>query len=198
MRLIALNVFCVYYLTMQKEIETRFLGIDKEKFVKKLISLGAIDKGEEKLEEAIFYDQEMSWKGKSKFVRLRKTKGKTKLTYKSNQKQTIDSAQEIELEVSDFNKCAEFFSNIGLKAIRQIEKYRHTFEFGDVIVDIDTWPKIPVYAEIEGASVELLENVCKKLDLHWDKRFDGDAREVFKHYGHNLDNLSVVTFNEFK
>lgn len=183
---------------MQKEIETRFLNIDKDAFVKKLILSGVADKGEEKLEEAIFSDQEMSWKGKGRFVRLRKTKGKIKLTYKSNQKQKVDSAQEIELEVSDFNKCTELFSNIGLKAIRQIEKYRHTFEFGDVIIDIDTWPKISTYVEIEGPSVESLKKFCEKFNLDWNKRFDGDAREVFKHYGYNLDNLSIVTFEEFK
>ena len=139
----------------------------------------------------------MSWKGKGKFVRLRRTKNKTQLTYKTNVKQTADSA-EIELEVSDFNKCSEIFQNIGLKAIRQIEKYRHTFELDNIIFDIDTWPKIPTYIEIEGASLGSLKNACKQLSLDWEKRFDGDAREVFKHYGHNLDNLSVVTFDEFK
>jgi len=183
---------------MEKEIETRFLGINKDELVKKLVSFGAVNRGEEKLEERIFHDQENSWKGKGKFVRLRKTKGKIKLTYKSNQKQTVDSAQEIELEVSDFDKCSELFQNIGLKAIRQIEKYRYTFELGDVVIDIDTWPKIPVYVEIEGVSVESLKNICGKLGLDWDKRFDGDAREVFRHYGYNMDNLSVVTFTEFK
>ena len=183
---------------MQKEIETRFLDIDKDNLIKKIIALGGIDKGEEKLEERIFHDQENSWKGKGKFVRLRKTKGKIKLTYKSNQKQTVDSAQEIELEVSDFDKCSELFQNIRLKTIRQIEKYRHTFELGDVVIDIDTWPKIPVYAEIEGVSVESLKNICGKLGLDWDKRFDGYALEVFSHYGHNMDNLSIITFGEFK
>ena len=183
---------------MQKEIETRFLDIDKDNLIKKIIALGGIDKGEEKLEERIFHDQENSWKGKGKFVRLRKTKGKIKLTYKSNQKQTVDSAQEIELEVSDFDKCSELFQNIRLKTIRQIEKYRHTFELGDVVIDIDTWPKIPVYAEIEGVSVESLKNICGKLGLDWGKRFDGDAREVFRYYGHNMDNLSIITFSKFK
>ena len=100
--------------------------------------------------------------------------------------------------MSDFNKCSEIFQNIGLKAIRQIEKYRHTFELDNIIFDIDTWPKIPTYIEIEGASLGSLKNACKQLSLDWEKRFDGDAREVFKHYGHNLDNLSVVTFDEFK
>lgn len=183
---------------MEKEIETRFLDINKDELMKKLVSLGAIDKGEEKLEEIIFYDQAMSWKGKNKFVRLRKTKDKIKLNYKNNEKQTVDSAQEIELEVSDLGKCSELFGKIGLKAIRQIEKNRHTFQLGDVNIDIDVWPKIPIYAELEGPSVESLKNVCNQLNIDWEKRFDGDAREVFKHYGHNMDNLTVITFDEFK
>lgn len=183
---------------MQKEIETRFLDINKEELIEKLVGLGATDQGEEKLEEIIFYDQAMSWQGQGKFVRLRKTKGKVKLTYKNNQQQTVDSAREIELEVSDLEKCSELFSNIGLKAIRQIEKNRHSFKLGEVMIDIDMWPKLPAYVEVEGPSVEALQNVCSQLDLNWDKRYDGDAREVFKHYGYNMDNLTVVTFSEFK
>jgi len=183
---------------MQKEIETRFLDINKDELVKKLVSLGAINKGEEKLAEIIFHDKEGLWKGKGKFVRLRQTKDKVKLTYKENVGQTVDSAREIELEVSDFNECSEFLISTGLKAIRRLEKYRHTFKLGDVTIDIDTWPKIPVYAEMEGPAVESLKNVCHQLGLDWEKRFDGDAREVFRHYGHNLDNITVVTFSEFK
>ena len=123
---------------MQKEIETRFLDIDKDNLIKKIIALGGID------------------------------------------------------------KCSELFQNIKLKPVRQIEKYRHTFELGDIVIDIDTWQKIPVYAEIEGVSVESLKNICGKLGLDWDKRFDGYALEVFSHYGHNMDNLSIITFGEFK
>jgi len=45
--------------------------------------------------------------------------------------------------------------------------------------------------------VEALQNVCKKLGLDWEKRFDGDAREVFRKYGYDLDKIDVITFNEF-
>ena len=183
---------------MQKEIETRFLNIDKEEVIKKLMPLGATDKGEEKLEEIIFHPTDSSWIGKRKFVRLRKTKNKVKLTYKENVEQTVDSAREIEFEVSDIEKCHKFFEKVGLSAMRQLEKYRHTFELDDVTVDIDSWPKIPVYMEIEGPSVESLKNFCKKLDLDWEKRFDGDAREAFREYGYDLDKITVITFSEFK
>ena len=183
---------------MQKEIETRFLDINKEELVKKLASLGAEDKGEEKLEEIIFHAADGSWIGKRKFVRLRKTKDGIKLNYKENVEQTVDSAREIELEVSDMDKCSEFFEKIGLKKMRELEKYRHTFKLGDVTIDIDTWPKIPTYAEIEGPSVKSLKELSAKLDMDWEKRFDGDAREVFKRYGHDIDKLTVITFSEFK
>ena len=129
-------------------------------------------------------------------VRLRKTKDKTKLTYKENTGQTVDSAREIELEVSDLDKCSEFFSKIGLASVRRLEKYRHTFVLEDTAIDIDTWPQIPAYAEIEGPSVESLKKSCGKLGMDWERRFDGDAREVFRHYGYDIDNIIVITFDE--
>ena len=182
---------------MEKEIETRFLEIDKNELVKKLVALGATDKGEEKLEEIIFHPADGSWIGKRKFVRLRKTKNKVKLTYKENVAQTVDSAQEIELEVSDLDKCLQFFEKVGLRAMRRLEKYRHTLVLGEVTIDIDTWPKISTYVEIEGPSVEALKNFCSKVGFDWEKRFDGDAREVFRHYGLELDKITVITFSEF-
>lgn len=183
---------------MQKEIETRFLNVDKDELIKKLVSLGATDKGEEKLEEIIFHAADGSWIGKRKFVRLRKIKNKIKLTYKENVEQTMDSAREIEFEVPDLEKCSKFLEKIGLYPMRRLEKYRHTFQLDDVTVDIDSWPKIPAYMEIEGSSVESLKNFCSKLGFDWEKRFDGDAREVFKLYGYDLDKITVVTFDEFK
>ena len=183
---------------MKTEIETRFLDIDKDALVKKLLEAGATDEGEEKLDETIFHAADMSWLGKRKFVRLRKTGDKIKLTYKENVEQKVDSAREIEFEVSDLEKCSAFFEKIGLKAMRKVEKYRHTFKLGCVTVDIDTWPKVPVYMEIEGPSVASLKGFCDKMGMDWEKRFDGDAREVFRHYGYDMDKLSVITFSEFK
>ena len=86
---------------------------------------------------------------------------------------------------------------IGLKAMRQLEKYRHTFGFDDVTLDIDTWPEIPTYVEIEGPSIESLKKFCVKFGLDWEKRFDGDAREVFRHYGFDLDKIDMITFSKF-
>lgn len=183
---------------MQTEIETRFLEINKEELAKKLVSLGATDEGEEMLEEEIFHMNDSVAAVKNRFVRLRKTKGKVRLTYKERTATAVDGAQEVEFDVSDIAKCSELFGKIGLTAVRHVEKYRRTLKLGDVTLDIDTWPKIPAYVEVEGPSVESLKDACNKLELDWEKRFDGDAREVFRHYGHDMDKLTVVTFSEFK
>lgn len=182
---------------MQTEIETRFLEIDKTSLLAQLAALSARDLGEERLDEVIYHAADGSWVGKRKFIRLRKTKDKVKLTYKENVAQAIDSAREIELLVSDMEKCGELFEKIGLKAMRRLVKFRHTLELGNVTLDIDTWPKVPPYVELEGSSVEALQAACEQLGLEWDKRFDGDAREVFRHYGYDMDKLTVVTFDEF-
>ncbi len=183
---------------MQTEIETRFLDIDKAALLAKLAALGARDLGDEKLDEVIYHAADGSWVGKRKFIRLRKTKDKVKLTYKENVAQAVDSAREIELTVSDMEKCGELFEKIGLIAMRRLEKYRHTFTLDDVTLDIDTWPKVPPYVELEGPSVEALQATSARLGLDWDKRFDGDAREVFRKYGYDMDKLTVITFDEFR
>jgi adenylate cyclase, class 2 len=183
---------------MKTEIETRFLDINKKALVLLLNKLGAENKGEDKLDEIIFYDKDLKWLNENKFIRLRKKNGQVKLTYKHNKHQTVDSAQEIEMDITDMDKMKQILIETGLTPYRIIEKFRHTFELDGVILDIDTWPKIPVYVELEGKSVDDLKKVAAKLGLDWEKRFDGDARFVYKKYGFDFDNLKTVTFSKFE
>ena len=91
-----------------KEIEVRFLNIDKSALVEKLIAIGAQDKNEILLSETIFYDPDLSWLEERRFVRIRKSGETIKFTYKENKDQTIDSAFEIEFEISDKKEAEKF------------------------------------------------------------------------------------------
>jgi adenylate cyclase class IV len=93
---------------MRKEIKARFLDIDKASVVAKLKSIKAEDKGEVTLTEIIFYDRENKWPDEGRFVRIRSHNGVTKLTYKHNKAQTIDSAHEIEFAVPDEEAAPAF------------------------------------------------------------------------------------------
>ena len=167
---------------MKTEIETRFLEIDKMRLILKLTKLKAVDLGEVKLSEVIFYDQDLNWLKDNKLVKLRKDNNIVKLIYKNNKEQKTDSAKEIEFDVSNMDKAKEFLEVIGLRAYREVEKYRHTFTLCGVRLDIDTWPRIPTYVELEGNSIGDLKKVAQMLDLVWKNRFDGDPRFVYKKY----------------
>lgn len=183
---------------MKTEIETRFLEIDKNMLVDKLKSLGAIDMGEFKLNEIIFYDKELKSLENNTFVKLRQKGDKIFLTHKSNKEKGIDTTKEIEFEVSNFESAKQFMEAMDWIAYRVVEKYRHTFELDGVVLDIDTWPKIPVYVELEGDSVESLQKVAEKLGFNWEDRFDQNPRYVFKHYGYDFDSIRTVTFDTFE
>jgi hypothetical protein len=37
-----------------------------------------------------------------------------------------------------------------------------------------------------------------RFGFDWEERCDGDAKNAFRHYGHELLDLEVVTFDEFR
>lgn len=182
-----------------KEIEVRFLEINKEKLVKKLHEIGAVDKGEKMLEEIIIYDSKLEFPEKGHFVRLRKIGDKTKLTYKENRKQTINSAIEIELEVEDMEKAALIFEKVGLILFRRQQKKRHTFLIKDVVIDIDTWPRIPSYVELEGPSEDKLKEAAKLLGFDWNNAVFYDAKSIIeKNYNIPVGKMRWFTFDRFE
>lgn len=184
---------------MNKEIEARFLDIDKQKLANKLAELGALDKGDAVLTEIIFYDKENKWPDEGRFVRIRSTNGVTRLTYKHNKAQTVDSAREIEFIVPDTHTTEQFLKGIGLVAFRYQEKKRHTFELSGVTIDIDTWPKVPTYAEFEGPSEEAIRAVAVKLGFDWADAVFDDARTIIQDlYGIPMGAMRWFTFEKIE
>ena len=183
-----------------REIEVRFLDIDKNALIKKLRSEDAQDLGEDLLKEIIFYDKDLDWQRKvKKFVRLRKTKGKVFMTFKHQEQDNAIGVKEIEFEVEDFNKAKDFLEAIGLVAFREQEKKRHTFTLDGVIIDIDTWPSVPTYVELEGPDEESLKTVARRLEFDWSGAvFELPRYIIEKRYGIPVSDLHFFTFNKIE
>src|SRR5258708_34233396 len=126
-----------------REIEVKFLEVNKLALIEKLKKLGAQDQGEELITEQIFHDAAGSWPKDSKFGRIRKTKKGYYFTYKHSQQRTATGVLEIEFKIEKPEKLKAFLEVLGLVMNRENEKYRHKFILDDVIIDIDTWPMIP-------------------------------------------------------
>lgn len=183
-----------------REIEVRFLEIDEHSLIQKLINFGAKDNGEDFLEEIIFYDKDYKWRDEeNKFVRLRKNKNNIILSFKHHQEQSINGVEEIEFTVGDKNKAVTFLERLGLVAYRHQEKKRHSFELDGVIVDIDTWPRIPSYVELEGGTELSLKKIAEKLELDWkDVVFENARTIIEKRYGILVGSMKWFTFTKFE
>lgn len=183
-----------------REIEVRFLDIDEEALRERLNRLGAIDVGEDCLEEIIFYDKSLRWRDtEGRFVRLRKTRRAVILSYKHHQMHTADGTEEIEVTVSDLRKTELVLERIGLTAYRHQQKKRHTFEFDGVTIDIDTWPRVPTYVELEGPSEDALQRVAHSLALDWNTAVFENARVVIEQrYKIPVGRLRWFTFERFE
>lgn len=181
------------------ETEVRFLEIDKDALVKKLIELGAVDKGEVMLEEVIIYDKDLKWQKENRLIRVRKSGDNTRLTYKHHHDMEKGESIEIEQGITDLEKAVQLFESIGLIAHRRQQKKRHTLTAFGVTFDIDTWPRIPTYVEIEGDSHELLKLAAQKVNLEWPKAIFKDSRWVIHNvYNIDMDKLRWFTFDRFE
>lgn len=184
---------------LNREIEVRFLEIDQARLKEKLAELKAEDHGESMMEEVIFYDKDLKWQSSGQFVRLRKNDKGTFLTYKNHQVNTVDGTEEIEFEVGDMGKAETFLGRIGLVAYRHQQKKRHSFLLDGVIFDIDTWPKIPTYVELEGPSEDALKRAAARVGFDWEDAVFENARIVIEERYHiPVGNMKWFTFERFE
>ena len=130
-------------------------------------------------------------------VSLRSTSNTTLLTYKENKAETFGSALEWECAVDNHETMAAIIEKIGLLRFREQEKYRHAFMLDAVSIVIDTWPKIPPYVELEGASEQELRAMAHKLDLLWESHVTIDPLTVHEtKYNIPLRTYRIYTFDK--
>ena len=67
-----------------------------------------------------------------------------------------------------------------------------------VDIDIDTWPKIPTYLEIEGASEEAVYHVLEVLGFDKGDATTMDVQKIYEHYGYDLNEMYNLKLEEDK
>ena len=180
----------------QKEFEVRFLEVDVPALKKKLKKLGAKDKGEVFLRETIIYDRKLKWLEEHKVVRVREKGKEVEVTYKHHPEINTLGTTEIEFHADDAKQAVALFEAIGLQAYRHQEKKRHTFKLGAITFDIDTWPKIPPYLEIEGPSEGAIKKAALRLGFDWANVVFDNARTLAeKRYNIPMGTLRYFTFD---
>lgn len=176
---------------MNTECEIRILNIDVEELVKKLEELGASKIGEYDQKRYVY---DVIPKEEGKFVRLRTNGVKTTLTYKDKKYTSMSSTKELELEIEDFEKAHMLLTSAGLNTDRYIENKRISYKYGDVEFDIDCYPMIPPYVEIEALSDDIVNEYISKLGLSDHEATVDSLKKIYARYNIDFYSMKEVKF----
>ena len=176
---------------MKIEYEVRFLEINKDSILEKLKKVGATEIGDW-LQIRKTYDlinpTPNSW------LRLRTNGETTTVTVKEINSAKIDGTKELEIKVDSFEETDAILTKVGLQCRNFQENRRNQFLLNGVEIDIDSWPLIPTYLEIEGDSEESIKEVCTLLELDYDKCTTMDVTDIYN----NVYGIDILKIKELK
>lgn len=183
---------------MAKEFETHILNIDKAEIAKKLEALGAT-KIKDVLQKRITFDYpDRRLDAINAFIRLRDNgAGRIELAYKCNPLSSqagVSGSEEIEVVVADMNKTQDFLLAVGFKAKQYIETKRVSYTLDDLTFDIDEWPQLPPFVEVEAPSVERVMEGVRLLGFNEEDTFQGDAGIMYDQKGINWKAMKEIRF----
>lgn len=188
---------------VNEEIEVVFLDIDKKSLEEKLLSVGA------KKEKEIFYrhtsfdypdsrlDKDNSW------IRLRDEEGEVILAYKkrlgvtSQDGSTNDEGmEEVEVVVGSYEDTKEFLAKVGFIEKHEAEKKRSRWIKDGVEFDIDTWPEIPTFLEIEADSWDDIDRATELLGLKKEDRKICSVNQIYRMHNMDVNDYQTISFDK--
>ena len=158
---------------MNTEYEVRILDIDVKEIKSKLDKLAKFEW--DHIQKRYVYD--FIPKQDNKWIRLRTNGSKSTLTIKNLVTSEIDGTQELEIRVDDFDRRIQYTLN-------------------GVEIDIDYWPLIPTYLEIEGPSEEDVYNTLELLGIDKKDSTTRDVEGIYLDYGYSIKEIYDLKLEE--
>ncbi len=163
-----------------KEIELKFLDINKDEIIKKLVEVGAVQKYETELETTTFEGPNISRMDSAKtFLRVRKVVDDVILTVKAPAEDSVMAVrEEYEVKVDDYKEAVRIFEQLGFVPFSFSKKRTH-FELDTIHFEIDEWGFIPPFLEVETQTEEQMQDIVQKLGLRIEDGKKGMITEIF-------------------
>lgn len=147
---------------MKTEFEVKICQIDPTSIVKTLQSLKAKRTQPKTLFKRLIFKHPTN--PNNAYIRVRDEWSKITCTSKVvDRSKGIDSVQEVEFEVSDFDACVSLLMSIGLSQKAYQETYREIWYINMVQITIDERPWLKPFIEIEWPDQQSVEDVVGLL-----------------------------------
>jgi len=181
-------------MSIEQEIEVKFFPIDIADIQQKLTAAGAQLKNPMRLMRRKVYGGEANATMDCTYGRVRDEGDVITMSAKYSAKNnSITSQKEAQIVVNNFEDATQVLESFGLVPTDYQENRRETWQLADgTLVELEEWPDLPAYLEIEGPSVEALQAVAAQLDLDWDKHLTVPTDGLYMTH-HGLSNDEVRT-----
>ena len=133
----------------------------------------------------------------NKWVRLRQSNNKSVLTSKHILEKNVSKFQnvfETELEVSSLEETNLFLESIGLAKRSYQEKIRYSYVYKSAELEIDIWPLIKPYLEVECDDELIINEILKKLELCDKEIVSLNTEQLYKKIGIDVHSMSELKF----
>lgn len=187
-----------------EEIEVKFLNVDAEKLQEKLKAIGAEKTGEYFYRRQVFDFPGFTLNEKGAWLRLRDEGDRIALSYKQrlgikSHDGTVsdEGMKEVEVVVSDFDKTKDLLLSLGMIEKFYQENKRIRYKKGTTEFDIDFWPQLEPYLEIEAESWDKVDESIKELGLNPKDKKIFSTNQIYKLKGINELDYTRITFDGF-
>lgn len=172
---------------MGHEIETKVLDIHAYDVKACLAELGALKVRETRLSVDWFRPKGVRHGEDPWYLRIRSnSEGKHEVTWKGKPEilGVARKHKEINFATEHPSELTDLFEEIGLEKYAHQEKDRTSYRLKSWLIEIDSYPGMPAFLEIEGTSEEHIREAITLLRLDTNRTWaDGERTLIEKVYG---------------
>lgn len=174
------------------EYEAKTLDIVPTDVARRISKAGGTEVTPPRLMRRYVYDTIPSVPGR--WVRLRDTGGDVTLCVKQITTDDVDGTHETEVAVGSFEEAAELLRLTGLTPRSYQENRRTSYTLAGARLEVDEWPLIPPYLEIEADDEAQVWEAAAALDIAREKLTSINTTKVYSLYGIDLDKIADLRF----
>ena len=151
-----------------------------------------------KLESEVFSDKISSYKiNPNKWIRLRKSNDKVELTTKhvfNKKKMEVQTVGEREVNTSSFEETNSILESMGIVKRSYQEKIRYSYKLDGADIEIDLWPMLDPYMEIECADVGIIKEIIDRLGFANKEVVSINTQQLYRNIGIDLQETPELKF----
>lgn len=137
-----------------------------------------------------------------KWIRLRQDGEIVEITikyiYSNKANYNIDEVKEIEIKTDNFEMANKLIEEMGYYRKKLAEKQRDSYSYQGMDIEIDEWPLLEPYIEIEGTNIDKIYELANLLGYSKEQTRVMNTEDVYLEKGIDLSKYEEMTFKTQK